>query len=379
MAPLTAAQIAAHYISLHNDVITHSNKWQGSAMLGNGSFGVVAAFVRVNAHDSIRERVAIKDTKLSPAEFAAEKAWTGHPVPAGGQPILWEVGAMRALGDTDCQNLVKLLGWNVFPGRHFYRLEMEYCPHGDLFHGPWRHYRNAGEPIPEPAVWAVLWGLVAACVVLEQGDEHEPVDGWEPVVHRDFKLDNVFLGDFLDPVDDPDTPFPTYPVPKLGDFGFALQLDDADTAIRDPTTSGTPAYAAPEQMQGQNRWLLTTKTNVFGIGIVVLALMTRKQGDAPMSLAAWRKRGVQIPASAKVYSAELRNIVKRCLYKTALKRPSVLELRTLIEEHCCGPDDKASGLHHVFPSQRVRHRTGNFELLGLPADAYAIGAQFVQQ
>ncbi|KAK6424308.1 hypothetical protein LTR95_016412, partial [Oleoguttula sp. CCFEE 5521] len=342
--------------------------------IGNGGYGVVAAFVRLNANDNILERVAIKDTVLSPAEFAAEHAWAGHPAPPGGPSLLREVGAMRALENSDCQNLVKLIGWNVYPGRNLYRLELEYCSHGDLFHGPWRRYHNAREPIPEPAIWAILYGLVEACVVLEQGHTDTPLDGWQPIVHRDFKLDNVFLGDFLDPAEDPDSPFPTYPIPKLGDFGFALQLDDADAAIPDPTHSGTDYYAAPEQMQGQNRWLLTTKTNVFGIGIIALALMSRKQGNAPVTLAAWQKgKGVYFPASTRSYSQELRDIVKRCLYKTAAKRPSVLELRELLEENCCGPDDKASGLYNVFESQRAKHRTGEFELLGLPADAYAIG------
>ncbi|OQO06910.1 hypothetical protein B0A48_07476 [Cryoendolithus antarcticus] len=377
MPPLTAAQIAAIYTSLHNDIITHSNKWHDSAQIGNGGYGVVAAFVRLDANDNILERVAIKDTVLSPAEFAAEHAWAGHPAPPGGPSLLREVGAMRALEDTDCDNLMKLLGHRVLPGRYLYRLEMEYCPHGDLYHGPFRHYRNAREHLPEPAVWAVLYGLVEACVVLEQGHGDEPVDGWQPIVHRDFKLDNVFLGDFLDPVTDPDVPFPTYPTPKLGDFGFALQLDDADAAIRDPTVSGTDGYASPEQMQGQNRWLLTTKTNVFGIGIIALALMTRNQGDAPMNLATWQKRGVYFPVSTKAYSAELRDIVKRCLFKTASKRPSVLELRTLLEQYCCGPDDKTSGLCHVFPSQRARIQAGELGLRGLPADAYAIGAHFI--
>ncbi len=95
------------------------------------------------------------------------------------------------------------------------------------------------------------------------------------VVHRDLKPENVFLarqGDEL--------------VPKLLDFGISHIT--TDTNVRMTATGvvmGTPAYMAPEQIEGTRR--VDTRTDVWALGILLHELfsgMLPFRADTPGSL-----------------------------------------------------------------------------------------------
>lgn len=98
------------------------------------------------------------------------------------------------------------------------------------------------------------------------------------IVHRDLKPENILVTGAA--------------VPKLLDFGIAKLLDTeqwgADQGLTMLDTSGpyTPAYAAPEQLQGQ---AITTGTDVYALGGILYRLLT---GRLPFDLesargAAW--------------------------------------------------------------------------------------------
>lgn len=87
------------------------------------------------------------------------------------------------------------------------------------------------------------------------------------VIHRDLKPSNILV--------QPDGAV------KLLDFGIAKQLGDS-AAITDQTRTGlqlmTPAYAAPEQIRGEQPG---TYTDIYALGVILYELLT---GQLPFNL-----------------------------------------------------------------------------------------------
>ena len=82
------------------------------------------------------------------------------------------------------------------------------------------------------------------------------------VIHRDLKPSNILVK--------PDGEI------KSLDFGIAKQLESAE-ALKDPTLTGlrmmTPAYAAPEQIQGGRTGI---HTDVYSLGVILYELLTNR-------------------------------------------------------------------------------------------------------
>ncbi|MGE0710232.1 MAG: WD40 repeat domain-containing serine/threonine protein kinase [Planctomycetota bacterium] len=78
------------------------------------------------------------------------------------------------------------------------------------------------------------------------------------VVHRDVKPQNVIVRPDGSPV--------------LLDFGLALDLD-AETLTKTGQLIGTPSYMAPEQARGAGKVVLDERTDVYGLGATLFALL----------------------------------------------------------------------------------------------------------
>ena len=84
------------------------------------------------------------------------------------------------------------------------------------------------------------------------------------IIHRDIKLDNVFLVESRDP-----TGGTSRPEVKLLDWGVASMIDASGCRPRDSMTIGTPRYVAPEQVRGQG---VTTASDIYALGVVAYEL-----------------------------------------------------------------------------------------------------------
>ena len=175
------------------------------------------------------------------------------------------------------------MGRSVVEQRQWrYRIHTEFGPHGNLgdvirsYRNPrnfpetplWRETSMPAITIPEPFVWYCFIQLCKAAMVMDRGtDTMACTPGWQGVIHRDIKPDNIFLYD--PPVGGE---WQLYPSPKLGDFDRAVE-----TNLQDPSTTnprmfrnvGTPGFCAPEQylwyreLRGNfDKPRLTSATNV---------------------------------------------------------------------------------------------------------------------
>jgi serine/threonine-protein kinase len=129
-----------------------------------------------------------------------------------------------------------------------------------------------GVPITEYADEQDL-DLEARLDLLEQVLDAVEAAHRQLVVHRDLKPSNVLVTET-----EKGTPHV-----KLLDFGIAKLLDDSLPVTRPQTATGhhlmTPAYAAPEQVAGEE---ITTATDVYQLGVLAYELLA---GTRPFDLA----------------------------------------------------------------------------------------------
>ncbi|GAA2628287.1 serine/threonine-protein kinase [Paractinoplanes durhamensis] len=129
------------------------------------------------------------------------------------------------------------------------------------------------------------------------------------VVHRDIKPGNVML-----------TPTGV----KILDFGISAtagEQDDDDTGA----TFGTPAYVAPERLDGMPA---EPATDVYGLGVLLFEMVT---GDPPYPVETWeeleaaREKGpTTLPTTLP---ADFRAVVDHCLDEAPVDRPGADEIR----------------------------------------------------
>jgi tRNA A-37 threonylcarbamoyl transferase component Bud32 len=152
------------------------------------------------------------------------------------------------------------------------------------------------------------------------------------VVHRDFKSDNVFL------VKDDDGNERAV----VMDFGLARALERRGDKHK--TTGrvliGTPAYMAPEQVEGK---AITKAVDIYAFGVVAFELLTGRvpfvaESAAAVALARLQ-RGAPSPSSIVVgLDKGWDSVIQRCLRRAAEQRyPSVTEMAGALDLLRDGP------------------------------------------
>ncbi len=174
-------------------------------------------------------------------------------------------------------------------GRHF--LSMEYVDGEDLASLLRRIGRLPADKAVEVAR-RVCAGLAAAHA--------------KGVLHRDLKPANVMLdsrGQIL-----------------LTDFGLAALADEVPQG---DVASGTPAYMAPEQLEGRE---VTTRSDVFALGLVLYEIFTGRRAFEGRTLAEVRRSRGDAPSRpsqiVKDLDPALERLILSCLERDPEQRPS---------------------------------------------------------
>jgi serine/threonine protein kinase len=243
--------------------------------------------------------------------------------------------------------------------------------------------------IPEPAIWHIFETLIKAGLVMEQGAEGPPPPPWwvgGPVVHLDLKPGNVFIGNEPEPTEDSDN-FAMYPRFKVADFGHSIDDRRNPRADRFYRDRGTPFFMSPEKWSvheypGQNQDPLNTKTNVWGVGITLMAMMNLNEnaGALDFAEATTDERDPNLvpkfkARAARKYSARLRDMVVSCVGFRQANRPTFDDLLTQLR----AATNFQRGLVPIDHARGARHATadnlpGTWEPLRfLGTDSYVVG------
>jgi len=137
------------------------------------------------------------------------------------------------------------------------------------------------------------------------------------VVHGDFKSNNVMLV----PAEGQEAGIRTV----IMDFGLARRSDASDAAASRPpvgSMAGTPAYMAPEQVEGRE---ITPATDIYALGVVLYEMVTgRCPFEGSNALAVAVKRLQEPPPSPRSHNPGLdlrwEQAILRCLERNPRER-----------------------------------------------------------
>ncbi|KAL3579842.1 hypothetical protein D5086_017677 [Populus alba] len=224
-----------------------TSNFRSDCFLGEGGFGKVCR----GYLDKINQVVAIKQLDRN-----------------GVQGIREFVVEVVTLSLADHPNLVKLIGFCAEGDQRL--LVYEYMPLGSL-----ENHLHDIPPNRQPLDWNTRMKIAAGAA---KGLEYLHNEMKPPVIYRDLKCSNIFLGEGYHP--------------KLSDFGLAKVGPSGDKTHVSTRVMGTYGYCAPDYaVTGQ----LTFKSDIYSFGVVLLEIITgRKAIDqrkerGEQNLVAWAR------------------------------------------------------------------------------------------
>jgi serine/threonine-protein kinase len=145
------------------------------------------------------------------------------------------------------------------------------------------------------------------------------------VVHRDLKLDNVFL------IDNPDEP--SQPRVKLLDWGIAKIISNDVRHTIEGQLVGTPQYLAPEQARGA---AVSPQTDVYSLGVMAYELFLEQlpfEAETSAEIMAMHLRATP-PAPSELWPdipPSLEHLLLAMLAKDPASRPTMLAVAHTLE------------------------------------------------
>jgi serine/threonine protein kinase len=264
--------------------------WVVERELGRGGMGAVYAVV----HETIGKRAALKvvhQRLLVPGFNCDRMVLEARVVNQVGHPNIVDIFETGKLGD----------------GRPYIVMER-------LSGQPLSNRADDGKLLPDLVIAILLQTCDALIAAHAAG-----------IVHRDLKLDNVFL------VDNPEDP--ATPKVKVLDWGIAKVLSDDVKHTIEGQLIGTPQYLAPEQARGLP---VSPQTDVYSLGVMAYELFVEQlpfEAETAAEVMAMHLR--QPPPRPRDLwpdiPAPLEELLLAMLAKQADQRPTMLEVARRLE------------------------------------------------
>ena len=185
------------------------------------------------------------------------------------------------------------------------------------------------------------------------------------VVHRDLKPSNVLVaeGEGASAKGEKGTPASRAPHPasphiKLLDFGIAKLLDEDALLTHTGSASPlTPAYAAPEQLLGDE---ITTATDVYALGVLLYELLT---GTRPYGLAGRARRAMEHAILETEPTRPSEAVTQTDTLAEGLRQSRARKLRGDLDHIClaalCKEPEARYGSAEAFAQDVRRHLAGD--------------------
>ena len=269
-----------------------SSKYAHVRMLGAGQFGHAMLVTNVATGEPCVVKRMKSRLLLGPHASEASSLNTSE--------LRESLNEIQALAHLHHSNIVTFHeAWVEKEDSHLH-ISMEFCPCGDL-----EHYLATHRTVEEGRMRRWATQLLLA---LRYMHGHR-------VIHRDLKLQNIFLADDGATV-------------KIGDFGLSKLLRSTEEGTK--TQAGTPYYFSPEVAMGKQH---NVKTDVWSLGVVLYYAITRRmpfkspQGLLGILTAIQTREPTPLRDGAgPLCSPELEALVLAMLTKDAAQRPSASDL-----------------------------------------------------
>ncbi len=275
------------------DVLPAGSKcgpWIIDREIGRGGMGAVYAVV----HEDIGKRAALKIVHrrlLTPAFNIDRVMLEAKVVNAVGHPNIVDIFETGKLED----------------GRPYVVMER-------LEGQPLSFVADEGK-IPSDHVIAILLQVCDALIAAHAAH----------IVHRDLKLDNVFLVDNVE--------VPGFPKVKLIDWGIAKVINHDVRHTIEGQLVGTPQYLSPEQARGAE---VTPQSDVYSLGVMAYELFLEQlpfEAETSAEIMAMHLRAVP-PVPNELWPEipqQLEDLLLLMLAKNPENRPTMLEVARRLE------------------------------------------------
>ncbi|KAJ6342547.1 hypothetical protein OIU78_010474 [Salix suchowensis] len=235
-SPISFSDLSISIFNLHvftlQELRTLTNEFSKNNYLGGGGFGAVyKGFIDDKLRPGLKAQpVAVKALDLDGSQ--GHREWLAE---------------VTFLGQLKHRHLVNLIGYCCEDENRL--LVYEYVERGSVEDKLFSRYSAA---LPWLTRLKIAAGAAKGLAFLHEEEK--------PVIYRDFKTSNVLL----------DSDYNA----KLSDFGLAMDGLEGDQTQITACVMGTEGYAAPEYI---NTGYLTTMSDVFSFGVVLLELLTGRR------------------------------------------------------------------------------------------------------